>query len=86
MKSVVGETTLPCYLMDNPEDVSRLLDYKGAELVSGRLPENPGEIVVDDKLWKNMGEKVLQNMSDRYSIVGHIESEYYLALKRRGRV
>lgn len=80
MKSVVGETTLPCFLMDSVEDISRLLDYKGAKLKSGRLPDNPGEIVVDEKLWKNMGENVLQNMSDKYSIVGHIESEYYLAL------
>ena len=80
MKSVVGETTVPCFLMDNAKDVETLIDYKGAKLISGRLPETPGEIVVDEKLWKNMGDKLLQNMSDRYSIVGRIESDYYLAM------
>lgn len=80
MKSVVGETSLPCFLMDNKEDVKTLMDYKDAKLVSGRLPEAPGEILVDEKLAKNMGDKVLEYMSDRYYIVGQCESDYYLAL------
>ena len=80
MKSVVGETTLPCFLMDNKEDIKTLFDYKGAKLISGRMPEAPGEILVDEKLWKNMGDRVLEYMSDRYSIVGQCESDYYLAM------
>ena len=80
MKSVVGETSLPCFLMDSKEDVKTLMDYKGAKLVSGRLPEAPGEILVDEKLAKNMGDKVLEYMSDRYYIVGQCESDYYLAM------
>ena len=78
MKSVVGETTLSGYLMDNIDDVKDFLEYKGARLISGKMPENPGELVVDEKLWKNEGDMLLQNMSDRYKIVGHIESDYYL--------
>ena len=80
MKSVVGETNLPCFLMDSAEDIKLLQDYKGIKLKSGRQPEAPGEIVVDEKLWKNMGEKLLQNMSDKYSIVGYLESDYYMAM------
>ncbi len=80
MKSVVGETSIPCFLMDDAKDVKTLLDYKGAKLISGRLPEAPGEIVADEKLRKNMGEDLLQNMSDKYNIVGHIESDYYLIM------
>ena len=80
MKSVVGETTLPCFLMDDKEDVKTLMDYKNVNLISGRLPEVPGEVIIDEKLWKNMGDSVLQYMSDRYSIVGHFESDYYMAM------
>ena len=32
------------------------------------------------QLAKNMGDKVLEYMSDRYYIVGRCESDYYLAL------
>ena len=80
MKSIVGETSLPCFLMDHTDDVKTLMEYKGALLISGRLPENPGEVVIDEKLWKNEGEEVLKHMSDRYKIVGMIESDYYLAV------
>ena len=79
-KSVVGETSLPCFLMDNKEDVKTLMDYKNAKLISGRLPEAPGEVIIDEKLWKNMGDQVLAQMSDRYNVVGQFESDYYLAM------
>ena len=80
MKSVVGETTLPCFLMDDKEDVKTLMDYKGVNMISGRLPEAPGEVIIDEKLWRNMGDEVLKEMSDRYNVVGQFESDYYLAM------
>ena len=80
MKSVLGETTLPCFLMDDIRDVQTLLDYKEAKLIAGRMPESPGEILVDMKLWNNKGNETLEYMSANYKIVGQIESDIYLAL------
>lgn len=80
MKSVVGETNVPCFLMDSVDDIKELMDYKDIEITSGRLPENGGEVIVDEKLWKNMGDKLLQNMSDKYKIVGQIKSDYYMSM------
>ncbi len=80
MKSVIGETTLPCFLMDNNQDIQTLLDYKNAKLIQGRMPEAPGEILVDMKLWNNRGNDSLEYMSANYKIVGQVESDIYLAL------
>ena len=80
MKSVIGETRLPCFLMDDVTDIQTLMDYKNAKLTSGRMPEKPGEIVVDMKLWNNKGNACLEAMSANYTIVGQLESEFYLAM------
>ena len=80
MKSIIGQTTVPCYLMDSTSDINKLLDYKKSKLVSGRMPEKPGEILIDEKLWNNQGNDSIKSMSDNYTIVGHVESDIYLAL------
>ena len=80
MKSVIGETNLPCFLMDDIKDVETLMEYKKAELIAGRMPEKPGEIVVDMKLWNNKGNACLDKMSANYTIVGQLESDVYLAM------
>ena len=66
--------------MDDVTDIQTLMDYKNAKLTSGRMPEKPGEIVVDMKLWNNKGNACLEAMSANYTIVGQLESEFYLAM------
>ena len=79
MKSIIGQTTIPCYLVDDISDINKLLNYKQAKLVEGRMPKEPGEILIDEKLWNNQGEEVLRGMSDNYKIVGRVESDIYIA-------
>ena len=79
LKSVVGQGSVLCYLFDNISDSEEFMSYKNIKLLSGKLPEKPGEIVIDEKLWKNEGDAALEMMSDSYSIVGHVQSDNYYA-------
>jgi len=76
-KSIMGETNIPCFLMDNVSDIKAFMDHKNISLTSGKLPEKPGEIVVDEKIWKNQGNAAIKEMSDQYHIVGHTEGDQY---------
>lgn len=78
-KSIVGQGSVTCYLFDKSSDSEEFMSYKNIKLLSGRLPEKPGEIVIDEKLWKNEGDEALELMSDNYRIVGHVESDNYYA-------
>lgn len=79
LKSVVGQGSVICYLFDSDSDSEEFMAYKNIKLLSGRLPEKPGELVIDEKLWKNEGDSALEEMSDNYTIVGHVESDNYYA-------
>ncbi|MBR6253892.1 MAG: hypothetical protein IKR22_00510, partial [Clostridiales bacterium] len=51
------------------------------KLLSGRMPEKPGEIVVEKKLLNNHrnDNNLLSYLGSKYKVVGSVESDYYLA-------
>lgn len=51
--AVVGNITLEVPLMERTEDVEIVMEHMGAKLVEGRLPEKPGEVVIDEASVKN---------------------------------
>ena len=48
IESTVGMQSVPLYYFQTPEDVKRFYDKCDMELVEGRMPQNPGELVVDE--------------------------------------
>ena len=78
LNSIFGEVHTQVYYFDNEADMTSYADHMGAHLVSGRMPENPGEIVVDTMAYKNMGEGLLSSLGDGHTIVGQVECPYYV--------
>jgi len=81
LKSFIGMSSLGCFLFESPGDCEDYLHHMDAKLLSGRMPEKPGEVLMEKKLidnHKNDGA-LLQLMGSKYEIVGEVESEYYLA-------
>lgn len=78
ISSVIGSSTVRIFYFDGQDEVERFTEHMGARLVSGRLPEKPGELLVDVNAYKNAGEGILDYVSDSYKIVGQVESPYYL--------
>ena len=63
-----------------PEQVQPILDHMGAKLISGRLPEAYGEVLIDETVMKNRGMKVGDwFMADSYGevfrVVGTLSSD-----------
>lgn len=63
-----------------PEKVPSVLEHLGAKLVSGRLPEADGEVLIDTTVMKNRGMKVgdwfmADNYGEVFRIVGTLESD-----------
>ena len=77
--TVMGESYADVFFFDSEEEMQRFGDHMGATLVSGRMPQNPGEIVVDTMLYKNSGEDLLKSLGDGHVIVGQVECPYYVA-------
>ncbi len=79
--AAVGQITYEMPLAEK-ERISEILDYFGAELIQGRMPEQPGEIVLDQLSMKN-SDYVLngyfneRNYDKHYKIVGVIECDTY---------
>ncbi len=62
------------------EEIPTLMEYMGAKLVEGRLPENYGEIIIDRDVMNNNGYKIgdtVEDYSDMFQIVGVTEGNYY---------
>ena len=53
INTIFGEAYTQVFYFDNEEDMEHYAEHMGAHLVSGRMPENPGEIVVDTMAYKN---------------------------------
>ncbi len=51
--AVVGNITLEVPLMEKTEDVETIMKHMGAKLVEGKLPQKPGEVVIDEASVKN---------------------------------
>lgn len=78
LNTIMGDFYLRVFFFDNEEDMTRYSEHMGAHLVSGRLPENPGEIVVDTMAYKNSGEELLDRLGNGHKIVGQVECPYYV--------
>ena len=84
VKPVVGQMTveIPCVEKDK---VPIILKHFGAELLSGRLPENPGEIVLDEASMHNndfelngyFGNDIYGNYGNAFKIVGVLDCKEY---------
>lgn len=65
------------------EETVRFVKHYGAEIVDGRMPEKPGEVVLDRAAMKNIGYELGEYFNkeacgERYQIVGVLDSERYL--------
>lgn len=79
-RSVIGGSSSYCYLFQSAQDCDDYLRHMGGKLISGRMPEKPGELLMEKKLIdnnKNAGD-LLQYMGSQYEVVGIVESDYYL--------
>ena len=81
IRNVVGEYWYNQPLLD-VEEIPDYLDFIGAKLISGRLPQTDGEIVLDSVVMKNNGYQVgdyyLKDVWDEgFKIVGELESDSY---------
>ncbi len=81
LKSVIGNSSVECYLFGNTSDCEDFIKHMDAKLVSGRLPEKAGEVLVDKKLQKNHSNDngLFEYMGSKYEVVGTVDSDYYLA-------
>ena len=79
-QAVVGNWSEEFPLYTTKEEIERYLEHTGAKLVGGRLPEEPGDVIISSMVLKNaklsIGDWFL---SDRYGetfrIVGEVESD-----------
>ena len=78
MKTIMGNASTNIWYFDSTDDMDSFADQMGVTLVSGRMPQAPGELVVDRKCLANNGDALLNTVSDNYHIVGEIDSEFYL--------
>lgn len=70
--------------LTDKETVSEILKDFGADLAEGKLPENPGEIVIDRSGMKNnrceLGDYYnYDEYRDKYKIVGILDTDMYFA-------
>lgn len=77
---LVGSMSFEIPLVEK-EDVPVILEHMGATLTEGRLPEHPGEIVLDSATIKNSDRYALDGSfytdTDLFQIVGIIECDTY---------
>lgn len=79
--AAVGQMTYEVPLAEE-EKIPQILKYFDAELAEGRLPEHPGEIVLDRLSMKNNGYVLgghfnERDYENRYKIVGVLECDTY---------
>lgn len=77
----VGQMTVELPLVE-PEEVSVLMEHMGAVLAEGRMPEMPGEMVLDQASMKNNGFVLdgyfnEDSMGTSYKIVGVLDYDGY---------
>ncbi|MBR6881244.1 MAG: hypothetical protein IKN14_09240 [Clostridiales bacterium] len=77
MKGVMGQSGVPVTLFDNPSELKTYCDHMGMELTSGRMPQEPGELIVSNRLYRNSGDGLLSRLSGSYRIVGFADSPFY---------
>lgn len=78
-KTVTGDISQPVYLFENTDDIKTLTEHEDLKLVSGRMPEKRGELVVDKKIADNQGDNLLYNLSQEYKVVGYVDTSKYIS-------
>lgn len=78
---VVGDMGVEIPLLPQ-EDIPAVLAYFGGEVTEGRLPENPGELVLDSASMKNSGYRIGDYLNEQgygktYQIVGILDCGSY---------
>ena len=63
------------------EQIPQYMEHMGATLIEGRLPENDGEILVDEKVLKNQKMKIGGYFNEKafgqtFKVAGVLESDY----------
>ncbi|MBO4928209.1 MAG: ABC transporter permease [Clostridiales bacterium] len=81
LNSFIGQMGVNCYLFQNSKDCEDFLTHMEAKLISGRMPEAPGEVLMEKRLMDNHknDNTLLRNMGSEYHVVGVISSDYYLS-------
>lgn len=67
------------YYLDK-KDIPTYIEKTGSKLVEGRLPQNKNEVAVDTKTLKNCGCELNGTFETGETIVGLLESDFYLAV------
>ena len=78
LKLPIGASEGQTLFFENKDDMKKYSDRIGAKLVSGRMPEAEGELVVDTNTYKNRGDDILSDLSSKYKIVGQVDCDYYV--------
>lgn len=79
-QGIVGQVGYDFPLLSK-EQIPQYIDHMGATLIEGRLPENDGEILVDEKVLKNQKMKIGGYFNEKafgqtFKVVGVLESDY----------
>ena len=77
---IVGQVGYDFPLLSK-EQIPQYMDHMEATLIEGRLPENDGEILVDQKVLKNQKMKIGRYFNEKgfgqtFKVVGVLESDY----------
>ena len=81
---IIGQIYYECPLIEK-EELPKYMEHFGAKLVEGRMPENPGEILVDSVVMKNQGYEIGGNyleesFGETFKVAGVIESDYMICM------
>lgn len=79
-QAVVGNWSEEFPLYTTKEEIERYLEHTGAKLVGGRLPEEPGDVIISSMVLKNaklsIGDWFLSGRyGETFRIVGEVESD-----------
>lgn len=79
-QGIIGQVGYDFPLLSK-EQIPKYMEHMGATLIEGRLPENDGEILVDQKVLKNRKMKIggyfnEQGFGQTFKVVGVLESDY----------
>ena len=77
IESTVGMQSVPLYYFQTPEDAMKFYDKCDMELVDGRMPQSPGELVVDEVSFANQGDELFYYINKNYKIVGKVRCDSY---------
>lgn len=79
VNSFAGQTTYNAPMLSK-EELDILVDYLQLNIIEGRLPQNPGEFLMDANMAKNRGFRVGETLFDEEStLVGIVEYDTYIA-------